>query len=154
MTIAEILSLLLAVPARAASVADTLSSLESVTIFTKLAEECGLLETLNEGGTYTVFAPTDAAFEKLPPGTLTTLRLPENRDRLRATLEYHVVPGKLGFADLQDEKVGETTLQGGVLYVEVSSNLLIRVNEVPVVQADIDSGNGLVHLVDEVLVLK
>ena len=88
------------------------------------------------------------------PANLSSLRLPENRDRLRATLGYHVVPGKLGFADLQDEKIGETTLQGGTLYVEISSNLLIKVNEVPVVQADIDSSNGLVHLVDEVLVLK
>lgn len=141
-------------PVRAATVGDTLSSLDSVTIFTKLAEECGLLETLEAGGTYTIFAPTDAAFQKLAPGTLEELRRPENRARLLAMLEYHVVPGKLGFAELDDEQVGETTLQGGVIYLEVERDLLIKVNDVPVVQADIESRNGLVHVVDEVLLLK
>ena len=105
-------------PARAASVGNTVSSLDSLSIFAGLAEESGLISTLNQSGPYTVFAPTDAAFLKLPPGTLERLRRPENRAILLATLEYHVVPGKVGFSDMQDETSEETTLEGGNISVE------------------------------------
>lgn len=140
-------------PSRAASIGSTVSSLDSLSIFARLAEESGLIKTLSRNGPYTVFAPTDAAFRKLPPGTLDRLRLPENRASLLATLEYHVVPGELGFSDFQDEAGEETTLQGGNLHVEVSRDLLIKVNEVSVVRADITTNNGVVHMVDDVLLL-
>jgi uncharacterized surface protein with fasciclin (FAS1) repeats len=141
-------------PARAASVGDTISTLDTLSIFAKLAEECGLMRTLDEDGPYTVFAPTDAAFRKLPPGTLDRLRQPANRAVLLKTLEYHVVPGELGFADLDEEAVAETALQGGNVIDEAFGGLLMKVNEVPVVRADIATNNGIVHLVDDVLLLK
>jgi uncharacterized surface protein with fasciclin (FAS1) repeats len=109
----------------------------------------GLVETLEEPGPYTVFAPTNAAFEALG-GTLETLLEPANKEELAEVLTYHVVPGELTAADLSDgEKL--KTVQGDSLEVKVS-DAGVTVNGAAVTAADVEASNGIVHVIDEVLI--
>ncbi|MEZ5076747.1 MAG: fasciclin domain-containing protein [Solirubrobacterales bacterium] len=108
-----------------------------------------LVETLEEPGPYTVFAPTNAAFEALG-GTLETLLEPANQEELAAVLTYHVVPGELTAADLSD---GETleTVQGDSLEVKVT-DAGVTVDGAAVTATDVEASNGIVHVIDEVLI--
>jgi uncharacterized surface protein with fasciclin (FAS1) repeats len=108
----------------------------------------GLVETLEEPGPYTVFAPTNAAFEALG-GTLETLLEPANKAELSEILTYHVVPGELSSAELSDGQKLKT-VQGGSLEVEISSGE-VTVNGAKVATADVEASNGIVHVIDEVL---
>jgi len=108
----------------------------------------GLVETLEEPGPYTVFAPTNAAFEALG-GTLETLLEPANKAELSEILTYHVVPGELSSAELSDGQKLET-VQGGSLEVEIGSGE-VTVNGAKVATADVEASNGIVHVIDEVL---
>ncbi len=119
----------------------------------KALEAAGLVETL-KSGTYTVFAPTDEAFAKLPAGTLDDLLKPENRDRLRSILTYHLIVGKLSAADLA--KINNvSTAQGPdmILMIKAKSNVVV-VNNATVTQADVAASNGVVHAIDTVLMPK
>lgn len=109
----------------------------------------GLVETLKSPGPFTVFAPTDDAFAALPEGTLEMLLKPENKDKLTAILTYHVVPGRLMAGDVvaADEL---TTVQGGMLDVSVSDNE-VMVGKSKVISADIAASNGVIHVIDAVL---
>ncbi len=114
----------------------------------------GLVDTLNAEGPYTVFAPTNAAFEALPAGTLDSLLLPENVETLKSILTYHVVSGEVLAADLSDGQV-ITTVQGGTLTVSIMDGKVYltdaKGNKVVVEQADVNTDNGVVHVIGGVL---
>lgn len=112
-------------------------------------QAAGLVETLKGEGPFTVFAPTDDAFAKLPDGTVENLLKPENKDDLIAVLTYHVVPGKVMAADVV--KVSEaTTVNGKMVDVETEGGN-VMINDANVVTTDIAASNGVIHVIDTVL---
>jgi len=109
----------------------------------------GLIATVKGPGPFTVFAPTDAAFAKLPAGTVEHLLKPENRDQLTAILTYHVVPGRVMAADVV--KLTEAkTVNGKMLKVKVSGST-VMINDAKVTGADIQASNGVIHVIDTVV---
>lgn len=108
-----------------------------------------LAGTLKSKGPFTVFAPTDAAFSKLPKGTLEQLLKPENKDKLAGILTYHVVPGKVMAADVVKLKEAKT-VQGTAVKIEVVDGA-VHINDAKVVHADIPCTNGVIHVIDTVL---
>ena len=118
--------------------------------FLKAVEAAGLTSTLQKPGPYTVFAPTDTAFSKLPAGTLDDLLKPENKAKLVATLSYHVAAGKYTNADLL--KLDEVkTLQGTEVDVDSPDGKLIEIDEAKILGVDIEAANGVLHAIDSVL---
>lgn len=116
--------------------------------------EADLVETLSGTGPFTVFAPTNSAFASLPEGTLDSLLLPENKAKLQAVLTYHVVAGKVMSSDLSDGQVVKT-VQGNNLTVEIKNGKVMLVDatgsKVEVVTADIEATNGVVHVINGVV---
>ncbi len=109
----------------------------------------GLVETLEGKGPFTVFAPTNAAFGKLPAGTVDTLVKPENKATLTKILTYHVVPGKVMAADVVKLREART-VNGKMLHVKVNgSNVMI--NDANVTATDIAASNGVIHVIDSVV---
>ncbi len=109
----------------------------------------GLVDTLKGPGPFTVFAPTDAAFAKLPAGTVEDLLKPENRAQLTAILTYHVVPGQVMAADVV--KLTEAaTVNGAVVTVTVDGGN-VMINDANVTSVDIEASNGVIHVIDTVL---
>lgn len=108
-----------------------------------------LIETLKADGPYTVFAPTDEAFAKLPAGTVEMLLLPENKDKLVAILTYHVVPGKVSAAEVITMKSAPTA-NGSDLAIRVIDETVF-INDSRVVATDIKASNGVIHVVDSVI---
>ncbi len=113
------------------------------------AQAAGLAETLADGGPFTVFAPTDAAFAALPEGTVESLLRPENKDELARILTYHVVSGRV-YADQVVEAAHVATLEGGALDVDANEHG-VRIGGASVVAADIQAANGVIHVIDTVL---
>lgn len=117
-------------------------------------EASGLHATLRQQGPYTVLAPNDAAFARLPAGTVEALLLPKNRDQLAAVLSYHVIPGRLEAAHL-GQKSGVLSANGQRIDVRVRTRRnrsdVIKVDGARVVRADIEADNGIIHVVDRVL---
>lgn len=107
-----------------------------------------LVDTLKSDGPFTVFAPTDAAFAALPEGTVENLLKPENKDQLIAVLTYHVVPGKVMSTDLQDD-MQAVTVQGGSITIDLDNGVMI--NDASVAAADIETANGVIHVIDKVI---
>ncbi|MDQ0515619.1 fasciclin domain-containing protein [Kaistia geumhonensis] len=124
----------------------------------------GLVETLSGAGPFTVFAPTNEAFAKLPAGTVDTLLMPANKDQLVAVLTYHVIPGKLAAADVVAAikkgggKAEVKTVNGAVLTFTQEGNDVIVTdtsgNKAKVTIADVNQSNGVIHVIDAVLVPK
>lgn len=112
------------------------------------AQAAGLVDTLNGEGPFTVFAPTDAAFAALPEGLVDALLLPENKDTLAKILTYHVVPGTVMAADIADGDVA--TVEGQDITLSTADG--VTVNGVKVIQADIVASNGVVHVIEGVIV--
>ena len=112
-------------------------------------EAAGLVDTLKGDGPFTVFAPTDEAFAKLPAGTVDDLLKPENKDKLVAILTYHVVPGKIMAADIAGKSTAVKTVQGDTLDVDATDG--VKVDKAEVVKADIDATNGVIHVIDSVV---
>ena len=108
----------------------------------------GLVETLQGAGPFTVFAPTDAAFAALPAGLLDKLLLPENKDVLVSILTYHVVPGMVMSADIMAGDVA--TVEGSSVKLETSYG--VKVNGANVTAADVAASNGVIHVIDAVIV--
>ena len=108
----------------------------------------GLVETLQGKGPFTVFAPTDEAFAKLPEGTVASLLKPENKDKLVAILTYHVVPGKVMAADVKTMKA--KTVNGKELSIQVE-NGQVTVDGAKVVKTDVAARNGVIHVIDAVI---
>ncbi|MEO0401492.1 MAG: fasciclin domain-containing protein [Pseudomonadota bacterium] len=111
-------------------------------------QAAGLVDTLKGDGPFTVFAPTDAAFAALPEGTVETLLMPENKDQLVAILTYHVVPGKVMSTDLSDD-MEATTVQGEAVTIDLDDG--VKVENATVVSADIETSNGVIHVIDTVI---
>jgi len=111
-----------------------------------------LVETLNGNGPFTIFAPTNAAFEKLPAGTVDSLVQPENKEKLSGILTYHVVSGDVRAADLSDGQVVKT-INGQDLKVTIKDGT-VMINGAKVTAADLKGSNGVVHVVDSVLMPK
>ncbi|HEU4710393.1 MAG TPA: fasciclin domain-containing protein [Pyrinomonadaceae bacterium] len=108
----------------------------------------GLLEALKSEGPFTVFAPTDDAFAKIPPQTLSELLQPENKEKLTAILTYHVVPGRVTAHDVANLN-SATTLQGQT--VKISKQDGVKINDAKVIAPDVEATNGMIHVIDSVL---
>jgi len=108
-----------------------------------------LAATLKSPGPFTVFAPTDAAFAKLPAGTVDMLLLPENKAMLQAVLKYHVVAGEVKSAQVVT-LTSATTLQGSDVAITVTGST-VKVNDATVTAVDVDASNGVIHVIDTVL---
>ena len=112
-------------------------------------EAADLVDTLKGDGPFTVFAPTDEAFSKLPAGTIEHLLKPENRDQLTAILTYHVVPGKVYAADVI-KLDSAATVNGAKITINVS-DAGVSVDDAAVVKTDIAASNGVIHVIDTVI---
>lgn len=120
--------------------------------FTTLAaalEAAGLVSTLKGEGPFTVFAPTDAAFAKLPAGTVDNLLKPENKQQLVDILTYHVVPGKVTAADVVGLDEAKT-VNGKMIDVQAEGGSL-KVNDAKVIATDVVASNGVIHVIDQVI---
>jgi uncharacterized surface protein with fasciclin (FAS1) repeats len=113
------------------------------------AKEAGLASTLSGDGPYTIFAPTDEAFAKLPEGTVENLLRPESRDQLAGILKYHVVRGRVYSHDAVSAGQAET-LAGKKVKVS-NGHGSVMVNDARVVMADLDASNGVIHVIDKVI---
>ena len=134
-----------------ADIVDTAIGAGSFTTLVAAVQAAGLEGALRGEGPFTVFAPTDEAFEKLPAGTVESLLKPENKDKLVAILTYHVVPGKVKAADVVKVKSAKT-VQGQSVKVDASNG--VKINDAKVEKADIDCSNGVIHVIDTVLLPK
>jgi uncharacterized surface protein with fasciclin (FAS1) repeats len=110
----------------------------------------GLVNTLNGKGPFTVFAPSDTAFSKLPAGTVDGLLKPENKAKLVSILAYHVIPGKIMSGDIAGKKISVKTVQGSEILVDAMYG--VKINDSNVVSADIAATNGVIHVIDKVLI--
>ena len=137
------------IPAKAADIVDTAVSAGQFKTLVAAVTAAGLVDTLKSKGPFTVFAPTDAAFAKLPAGTVESLLKPENKSKLVAILTYHVVPGKVMSADIAGKKLSVATVQGGKINVNAMSGVMV--NGATVVSADIAASNGVIHVIDKVI---
>ena len=130
-------------------IVDTAVGAKSFTTLVAAVKAAGLVETLKSKGPFTVFAPTDEAFKKLPEGTVESLLKPENKDKLVAVLTYHVVPGKVMAADVVKLKNAKT-VQGGEVDIVVADGK-VKVDNANVVKTDIECSNGVIHVIDSVI---
>lgn len=119
----------------------------SFTILTELLETAGLVETLQGEGPFTVFAPTDEAFAALPEGTLEELMKEENKDALIQILSYHVVPGSVTSIELAEGEV--QTVEGSPVMIKLGD--AVMVNDATVVTPDVEASNGVIHVIDKVI---
>lgn len=134
-------------PARAADIVDTAVAAGSFTTLVTAVKAAGLVKTLKSKGPFTVFAPNDAAFAKLPPGTVDSLL--KNKAKLAAILKYHVVPGRVLAADVTGKSLNVATAEGQKL--SVNGTMGVMVNNAHVIQPDIQASNGVIHVIDTVL---
>ncbi|ADR20374.1 hypothetical protein MATR_20070 [Marivirga tractuosa] len=121
---------------------------ESLSTLVSAVKAGGLVETLQGDGPFTVFAPTNAAFEALPEGTLEDLLKPENKEKLASILTYHVVAGKVMSTDLSDGMKAKT-VNGAEVTIKTADG--VKVNGANVVTADVKASNGVVHVIDAVI---
>jgi uncharacterized surface protein with fasciclin (FAS1) repeats len=130
-------------------IVDTAVSAGSFNTLAAALEAADLVDTLKGDGPFTVFAPTDAAFAKLPDGTVEALLKPENKDQLIAVLTYHVVPGKVTSTEVVKLTTAET-VNGAALSI-VTAESGVRINDAALVKVDVMATNGVIHVVDEVI---
>jgi uncharacterized surface protein with fasciclin (FAS1) repeats len=138
-------------PARAGSgqtIVEVASGAGSFNTLVAAVKAAGLVETLSGEGPFTVFAPTDEAFAKLPAGTVEDLLKPENKEKLVAVLTYHVVPGKVMAADVKTSN--PKTVNGKEVAI-VAENGKVTVGGSNVVQTDVKASNGVIHVIDTVI---
>ena len=133
-------------------IVDTAVAAGSFTTLAKALTEAGLIETLKSEGPFTVFAPTDEAFAKLPAGTLDELLKPENKNKLKGILTYHVVAGKVTAADVVTLQKAKT-VNGQDLKIAVKDGT-VMVDNAKVVKTDIMCSNGVIHVIDAVVLPK
>jgi uncharacterized surface protein with fasciclin (FAS1) repeats len=135
------------------TIAEIASSNSDFSTLVAAASAAGLVDTLNSDGPLTVFAPTNEAFAALPDGTVETLLKPENKDKLAGILAYHVVPGNFPASTLVGKRGTLTSAQGGTLHTD-GRNSGVKVEGANVTQADIMASNGVIHVIDKVLLPK
>ena len=133
-------------------IVDTAVAAGSFTTLAKALTAAGLIETLKSEGPFTVFAPTDEAFAKLPAGTLDNLLKPENKDKLKGILTYHVVAGKVTAADVVKLQKAKT-VNGQELKIMVKDGT-VMVDNATVTKTDIMCTNGVIHIIDAVVLPK
>lgn len=133
-------------------IVDTAVAADSFTTLVAAVKAAGLVETLKGDGPFTVFAPTDDAFAKLPAGTVENLLKPENKAQLISILTYHVVPGKVMAADVVTLSSAKT-VEGQSVTVK-SSNEGVMIDNAKVLKTDIDCSNGVIHVIDSVILPK
>jgi uncharacterized surface protein with fasciclin (FAS1) repeats len=129
------------------NIVETAQEAGTFTTLLAAAEAAGLVETLTGEGPLTVFAPTDEAFEALPQATVDSLLLEENREQLVDILTYHVVAGSVMSGDLVEGEV--TAVNGDALTIDLGNGVMI--NDATVTAADIQASNGVIHVIDTVL---
>lgn len=131
---------------------DTAVSAGSFKTLAQALQAAGLVDTLKGKGPFTVFAPTDAAFAKLPAGTLETLLKPENKGKLARILTYHVVPGTVTAADVV--RLTSAKAVSGDLISITSNGATVKVNDASVIKTDVRASNGVIHVIDTVILPK
>lgn len=136
--------------AAAADIVETAVEAGSFQTLLTAAQAAGLVDTLKSEGPFTVFAPTDEAFAKLPEGTVEDLLKPENQDQLKSILTYHVVPGKTMSSDLAGKQVEVESVEGSAIPIDATGDN-VMVADATVTQADIEADNGVIHVIDEVI---
>jgi uncharacterized surface protein with fasciclin (FAS1) repeats len=136
--------------AGASTIVATAQSAGSFNTLVAAVQAAGLVDTLSGPGPFTVFAPTDAAFAALPEGTLDNLLLPENREQLRAILTYHVVAGDVRAAQVMTMS-SATTVNGADIAISVEGGSVRLNGSATVTQADIACSNGVIHVIDQVI---
>lgn len=134
---------------RPVDIVDTAVSAGKFKTLVAAVQAAGLAETLKSPGPFTVFAPTDEAFAALPAGTVDSLLKPENKDQLVSILTYHVVSGKVMSTDIAGKKTSAPTVQGASLDIDATSG--VKVNDANVTGADVAASNGVIHVIDKVL---
>ena len=135
--------------APAKDIVDTAVAAGSFNTLAKALQAAGLVDTLKGKGPFTVFAPTDEAFAKLPAGTLEDLLKPENKSKLQRILTYHVVPGKVGSAQVVKMSSAKA-VSGDTITIKTSGNT-VMVDNATVVKTDIPATNGVIHVIDSVI---
>ena len=141
-----------AAQAYAADVVDTAIAAGNFKTLVAAVQAAGLVDTLKGKGPFTVFAPTDEAFAKLPAGTVEMLLKPENKDKLVAILTYHVVPGKVMAADVAGKEMMVKSVEGAE--IDVNGKDGVMVDQAKVIKADIVTDNGVIHVIDAVIMPK
>ncbi|AWM86985.1 fasciclin domain-containing protein [Microvirga sp. 17 mud 1-3] len=142
-----------ATPAAAADIVETAVSNGNFKTLTAALQAAGLVDTLKGKGPYTVFAPTDEAFKKLPAGTVENLLKPENKAQLQKVLTYHVVAGNVMSGDLKGKTTDAKTVEGSPVRVDASGST-VKVNDATVTKADVKASNGVIHVIDTVIMPK
>ncbi|WP_254277049.1 fasciclin domain-containing protein [Halomonas sp. 3H] len=132
-----------------ADIVDTAVAAGQFETLVAAVEAAGLVDTLKGEGPFTVFAPTDEAFAALPEGTLEELLMPENQETLQAILTYHVVAGKVMAEDAMGLESAETVQGQSITITTMDGSVMI--NDATVIQADIETSNGVIHVIDGVL---
>ena len=139
----------LSVTVHALDIVDTAVSAGQFNTLVAAVEAADLVSTLKGDGPFTVFAPTDEAFAALPEGTVENLLKPENKEQLVAVLTYHVVAGKIMSSDIAGTKVMVESVQGSELDVNAINGVIV--DGATVVTADIETDNGVIHVIDRVV---
>jgi uncharacterized surface protein with fasciclin (FAS1) repeats len=129
-------------------IVDTAVAAGSFKTLARALQAAGLVDTLKGAGPFTVFAPTDEAFAKLPAGTLETLLKPENKAKLQRILTYHVVPGKVMAADVGKLRSAKA-VSGDTITISTANGVMI--DKARVVKTDIGASNGVIHVIDSVI---
>ena len=134
---------------KAQDIVDTAIAAGQFNTLVAAVQAADLVETLKGDGPFTVFAPTDEAFAALPMGTVEDLLKPENKAQLVAVLTYHVVPGKIMSADIAGKSMDVASVQGGELSVDATDG--VKIDNANVIAADIETSNGVIHVIDQVV---
>jgi len=135
--------------AKAADIVDTAVGAGTFSTLVAAVQAADLVDTLKGEGPFTVFAPTDEAFAALPEGTVEDLLKPENKEKLIAVLTYHVVPGKVMSGDIAGKEMAVETVQGTTADINAMDGVMI--DGANVVTADIEADNGVIHVIDAVI---
>jgi uncharacterized surface protein with fasciclin (FAS1) repeats len=138
--------------AKAADIVDTAVAAGSFNTLVAAVKAADLVGTLKGPGPFTVFAPTDAAFKKLPKGTVANLLKPENKDKLVKVLTYHVLSGEVLSSAIAGKRLSAATVEGQRLHIDGRHG--VKINLAHVVKADIPADNGVIHVIDKVLLPK
>ncbi len=139
-------------PARADNVVEVAADAGTFNTLIAAAKAAGLADALATTSPITVFAPTDAAFRKLPKGTVEKLLEPENRDKLRAILSYHVLPAQVLAKDVPHKPTRVATLNADAKVRVSRAGKRVHVDNARVIKADIRADNGVIHVIDQVLI--
>ncbi len=150
---ALMLSSVLAQSSNPGTIVDIAAGNKDFSTLVAAVQAAGLVETLSSAGPFTVFAPTNAAFEKLPAGTVETLLKPENKETLTSILTYHVLGGQAMKAAKVVKRTSIKTAQGGIVRIVVKDGV-VMINNAQIVATDIVASNGVIHVIDAVLLPK